>query len=100
ISFRPRLGDISFANLLANPKRTSKMTTGSLSFSFSLGVHLVELFGSISLASILIRGGYVLEVSKPDWSLDDGSKVFAGPEDNLSYPFITLTILFGGQSRD
>lgn len=100
ITFRPRLGDMSFVELISNPKRTSIITTGSFAFNFSLGVHIVDLFGSPSFVSLFLRAGYILELSKPDWQFEDGAQVLSGPDKNLSAPFATFSILFGGRSKE
>ena len=100
LSFRPRLFDVTFSDLLRNPSRVSSISAGSFALNFSLAIHIVEPFKGAPFVGFFLRGGYIYSLNKADWKLEDGGEILGGPEANLSFPFATFGIIFGGRSHD
>ena len=81
----------SFGDLLQNPGRTSKVSFSGLTLSPQVMVTV-----PISFVGLQLRGGYCYTPVTPEWGIEGGSKLSAGPAISKGMPFATLNVVFGG----
>ncbi len=98
IQFYPQNADVAFDSLLVNPARESAISYSTFSLNLSTGIQIFNL-GS-NFVHGLIRGGYILNVTGPDWKLRGGNELFGGPDIGQGFPYIGVSLLFGGREEE
>lgn len=92
LKFRPRLEDVDFDSLVANPRRVASLGTSSP----LLGTSGMVVFPVISFFSLGLKAGVFYLPMVGDWKLADGAEVFNAPQiDPLAYS-LQVIFLFGG----
>ncbi len=93
----------SFDDVLDNPKRSTKLSTGSFLLNLALGIdYLLKLGGNEEGEGGLVFGlhiGYTFAPIKGNWEMD-GIDISGGPEIGITGPYIRLMIGGGGSRRE
>jgi len=91
LELRPKLSDIEFDSLLANPARTSAIHYGAFTIAPSLSILI-----PIEFIAIEIKGGYMWSPFTGEWELEDKANLLDAPKINPSGVFASAGLLFGG----
>jgi hypothetical protein len=94
-----------FDDVLADPQRSSSLTTGMFLLDFGVGIDYrfvvesdEEDFGGVALG---IHAGYTLAPGDSSWKLDDINNVAGGPTAQIEGFYVRASIGFwGGGSRE
>jgi len=96
-------GASEFDDILDNPKRMSKISTGGLLMQFCLGADYLLSFngneGSIGGLVFGVRIGYKFTPIKSNWSMEN-LEISNGPELGITGPFIRIMFGGGGLGRE
>jgi len=92
--------DAPFEDVLANPGRSSMLTSGMFLVSLSAGADWLVRLGGDERGeggmSFGLRAGYTLAPFKNKWKMED-FEITSGPKMGLTGPFVRLVIGFGGR---
>lgn len=90
-----------FDSLLVGPgaRRTCNVSAGGLSLSIG-GGFLFRIPFEDAFIGLNIKGGYIFSPMKTDWELEDGMSLTGVPKLNLSGPFVSAGLVFGGSESE
>ena len=91
LKIRPKLADVDFDSLLANPRRVATLTTGSVLVGAS-GMYIFPVSGPFSLG---VKAGVYYTPMVKDWKLEDGAAVFNAPQLQPFHYSIQVMLMFG-----
>jgi len=91
LKMRPKLADVDFDTLIANPRRVAMMTTGSV----MVGTSGMLFFPLSSLFTLGLKAGLYYTPFVKTWKLEDGAAVFNAPEVSQITYSAQLMLMFG-----
>ena len=91
LKMRPKLSDIDFDSLLAQPRRVAELTTGSVLVGAS-GMYIFPVSGPFSLG---VKAGIYYTPMARDWALEDGAAVFNAPKLQPFHFSVQVMLMFG-----
>lgn len=91
------LAEADFDSLLTGPgaRRTCRIRDIGISLCVEVGLLFTPFKGYFK--GLNIKGGYIFSPIRTGWELEDGKPLKGAPNLNLSSPYISLGLVFGGR---